>query len=191
MDFKVVFGGDFDETLLESIMDVDRECYEGEYVGELKNMIARYREIQESFVCILDEDTVVGYINFFPVCDELWDDIISKGNIIRDDDIEPFEMMQYKEHGNHLYILSVAIKEKYRDQKFLVKLLTDSFIEYLNRLNNTYKIDAIAGTAVSQDGKKYLRGCRFNEVRRLSDGNVVYVCEGTNLKRFLSNDLGF
>lgn len=52
-------------------------------------------------------------------------------------------------------------------------------------------IRALAGTAVSDGGKKFLRNCMFGVRRELSDGNVVYVCEEEYLEKFLANDLYF
>lgn len=197
MEYKILTGEQFNEDFLEKVMEIDSECYAGEYVGELANMQTRYRKNQKSFVCVMDQEKLVGYINFFPVIDELWDDIVKTGMYIRDDDIKPEEVADFcKGEAHNLYILSVAIREEYRNkrenEKPVVKILTDAFIAYLNELQNDgYIINAIAGTAVSDGGKKFLRNCMFSERRRLNDGNIVYVCEEEYLEKFLENKLYF
>ena len=197
MEYKILTGEQLSEDFLEKIMEVDRECYAGEYVGELVNMQARYRANKKSFVCVMDGDCVAGYINFFPVIDQLWDDIVETGMNIRDDDITPQEVQEFRQGESHnLYLLSVAIREKYRDKKDsetpVVKVLTDAFIEYLNQLKDAgYGINAIAGTAVSNGGKKFLSNCMFGVHRQLEDGNVVYVCDGEYLDKLLKNKLYF
>ena len=139
MEYKILTGEDFGEEFLEKIMEVDRECYAGEYVGELSNMQARYRKNPKSFVCVMDGEHVAGYMNFFPVVNELWEDIVETGMTIRDDDISPEEVEVFSEGKLHnIYILSVAIREKYRDKKQdgkpVVQILTDAVISYLNKL---------------------------------------------------------
>lgn len=197
MGYKILTGENLSEDFLEKIMEVDRECYTGEYVGELANMKARYRKNKKSFVCVMDGENPVGYINFFPVVDELWEDIVETGMRIRDDDITPEEVKDFcKGESYNLYILSVAIREKYRGkrqgEKPVIKILTDAFIKYLNELQNQdYTINAIAGTAVSSGGKKFLRNCMFGERRQLDDDNIVYVCEDEYLEKLLSNKLYF
>lgn len=197
MEYKILTGENLNEDFLEKIMEVDRECYSGEYVGELANMQARYRANKKSFVCVMDGDRVAGYINFFPVVDELWKDIVETGMYIRDDDIAAEEVKDFcKGEGHNLYILSVAIREKYRNKgnngKPVVKILTDAFIAYLNELQKEgYLINAIAGTAVSSGGKKFLRNCMFSERRRLNDNNIVYICEDEYLEKLLNNKLYF
>ena len=197
MEYKILTGEQLSEDFLEKIMEVDRECYAGEYVGELVNMQARYRANKKSFVCVMDGDCVAGYINFFPVIDQLWDDIVETGMNIRDDDITQQEVQEFRQGESHnLYLLSVAIREKYRDKKDsetpVVKVLTDAFIEYLNQLKDAgYGINAIAGTAVSNGGKKFLSNCMFGVHRQLEDGNVVYVCDGEYLDKLLKNKLYF
>ena len=43
MNFKLQYGEDFDENYLKRIMEIDEIVYaEDGYVGELKNMVARY-----------------------------------------------------------------------------------------------------------------------------------------------------
>lgn len=197
MGYKILTGENLSEDFLEKIMEVDRECYAGEYVGELANMQARYRKNKRSFVCVMDGENLVGYINFFPIVDELWKDIVETGMHIRDDDIAAEEVGEFcKGESHNLYILSVAIREQYRGKKQgekpVVKILTDAFIAYLNELqNNGYSINAIAGTAVSDGGKKFLRNCMFSERRQLKDQNIVYVCEKEYLEKLLSNKLYF
>lgn len=197
MEYKILTGENINEDFLEKIMEVDRECYAKEYVGELANMQVRYRKNKQSFVCVMDGDRVAGYINFFPVVDSLWEDIVDTGMHIRDDDITADEVVGFcKGEDHNLYILSVVIREQYRGkkqgQKPVVKILTDAFIDYLNKLQSDgYAINAIAATAVSDGGKKFLRNCMFGERRKLTDGNIVYVCEDEYLEKLLSNKLYF
>lgn len=193
MDYKILTGEEFEECFLEKIMEIDRECYESEYVGELANMVARYRQNRRSFVCVMDGDTVAGYINFFPVVPDLWNEIVETGMDIKDDDILPDEIVEFKEKKKYnLYILSVAVREKYRNQKQVIKTLTDGFIQYLNTLEGEgFLINAISGTAVTNGGRKFLRNCMFGERREINGGNIVYVCEGDYLRKLLNNDLYF
>ena len=53
MEYKILTGEELNEAFLEKIMEVDRECYAGEYVGELANLQARYRKNPKSFVYFL------------------------------------------------------------------------------------------------------------------------------------------
>lgn len=193
MEYKIRTGEEFDESFLEKIMDIDREVYEAQYVGELVNMQKRYEKEKKSFVCVMDGEKIIGYINFFPVTATLWEDIVETGMEIRDDDILPEEVEEFVEGEEHnLYILSVVVRQQYRDKKQVIKTLTDGFIDYLNRLKKQgFGIKALAGTAVSGGGRKFLRNCMFGERRELSDGNTVFVCEEEYLDKFLANDLYF
>ena len=69
MNFKLQYGEDFDENYLKRIMEIDEIVYaEDGYVGELKNMVARYLVDPRQFVCIEDTESerLAGYINFVP-----------------------------------------------------------------------------------------------------------------------------
>lgn len=196
MEYKIKTGEEFSESFLEEIMDIDREVYgeiSEEYVGELVNLQVRYQKNKKTFVCVMDGDRIAGYINFFPVVRELWEGITENDMYIHDDEITPEQVLAYSEGEQHdIYILSIAIRKQYQNQKSVVKTLTDGFIQYLNELKEEgIGIRALAGTAVSKGGRKYLRNCMFGERRKLADGNVVYVCEEEYLEKFLANDLYF
>lgn len=195
MGYYILKGEEFDVSFLPRIMEVDRACYADEYVGSLDRMEARYRRNPRTFVCVMDpeQDRVAGYINFFPVKPALWEEIVEEGMKIRDDDIMPEELADYSTaEPNYLFIISVAVVPDYRDQRDVIRLLTDGFIDYLNQLQKEeFRIGAISGTAVSEDGQKFLSSRMFGLYREIEDGNKVYLCEGMYLEKLLKKDLYF
>lgn len=193
MKYSVLKGEEMGLAFLPKIMEIDAKCYPDQYVGELANMEARYKENPRTFVCVMDGDKVAGYINFFPVKPKLWDEIVETGMEIRDDDIRPDEMADYsKEEDNNLFIISIAVSPEYRSDKNVVITLTDGFVDYLNELEEEgYPIHAISATAVSEDGQKFLRSRMFRIYREIHDENKVYLCDGIYLKKLLKKDLYF
>ena len=193
MSYRVLYGDQFDEEFLKDVLAIDEIVYAADgYVGELCNMVARYQVERRQFVCIWDEEQqrLAGYINFFPCSQGLYEDIRYQTEIIRDDDIRPDEMMTLQQGNNHLFIISIATHPEYRD-KSVIKDLSNAWIDYLIQLEQQgYHITDIAATAVSPDGQKALRRYRFEKERVLKkDGNIVFVCEGDNLRKLLEKDL--
>ncbi len=193
MAYQVLYGEELGVDFLPQIMDIDCACYSAEYAGELENMVVRYEKNPKSFVCVTDGGRAIGYINFFPVVPALWEEIVETGMRIRDDDITPEEVADYStEHENNLFIISVLILPEYRSDRRVIKLLSDSFISYLNRLEaEGFPIGAISGTAVSEDGEKFLRTRMFRLYREIEQHNKVYLCDGIYLKKLLKNELYF
>ena len=114
MNFKLQYGEDFDENYLKRIMEIDEIVYaEDGYVGELKNMVARYLVDPRQFVCIEDTERgrLAGYINFIPCTKALYEDIRYQSEHIRDDDIRPQELEPLKQTGNDLFIISIALHQ--------------------------------------------------------------------------------
>lgn len=189
MQYKILTGLDFDTDFLPGVMDLDREVYSDEYVGVLENMVARYEKNRDSFVCIMDEerDKLVGYINFFPCTEELYQDIRYNTTVIRDDDIRPDEVASYSGKENHLFVISIAISSEYRDSDAIV-VLTDAWNSHLTRLvKQGYPITDICAIAVSGDGQKALRNNLFKRERELSDGNIVFVRDNLYVKSYRSD----
>ena len=108
MAYKVLFGEDVNEAFLAKLDEVDDACYEPEYQGELEKTVARWKKNPRQFVFVLDEDTqrLVGYLNFFPCEQGLYEDNISRSPIIRDDDISPDEVAPWSAEENHVSSVS-------------------------------------------------------------------------------------
>lgn len=193
MEFKIITGEEFDSSFLPRVMDIDKKVYEGSCVGNLENMIARYEKNPKSFVCVMDTETgrLAGYINFFPCTDDLYYDIVEDCPFMRDDDITPDEIADYQPKGNHLFIISIAIDPDYQDKTDTMKVLSKGFINYLNRINQDYRIEDLTATAVSPDGKKALTNFLFRQLRILEQdhGYIVYICKDKFLEKLLDNEL--
>ena len=186
MNFKVLIGDDMNRNDLDKIFDLDKKVYgpigekAGEdFVGTIDNMVDRFTHNKRTFVCLLDEqDNLVGYINFLPLTDNVWNDIVNGSKkssedkeIIWDDNLSHNEVLEEyikntEENGetvkhNNLFIISVVIDEKYRGRDTVTQL-TNAFVDYLNGLEKEgYGINAISGIAITSDGEKFMRDRMF------------------------------
>ncbi|SCW61276.1 hypothetical protein SAMN02910456_02165 [Ruminococcaceae bacterium YRB3002] len=198
MNYRVITGEDIDRSYIAKLYKIDCTVYEEKYWGELVNMERRYVRNRKSFVIIEDvPGHPVGYINFLLTNDELWEEIVETGDIIRDDDIAPEELREkFEGEDNNLFIISVVILPDYRGKE-AASALTDGFIKYLNKIQkeDDCKIKAISGTAVSEDGQKFLRRLNFRcvrEVKDLEEGSapdLVFVCDGDYLENLLKGKI--
>jgi GNAT superfamily N-acetyltransferase len=190
MKFQTIVGKDCGVGIMEKTYVIDQNVYEEKYWGEQGNSEARYLRNPESFICVMDEeaDRAAGYMEFFPCEKGLYEDIIFACDVIRDDDIAPAEIADYSPVENHIFILSLAVHQDYQGTGAIVAL-SDAFIEFLARKNETCPITDITATVVSEHGKKAMKNYRFEPLRQLSDGNTVYICRGENLKKLLAHQL--
>lgn len=212
MTYKILKGEELGFEYLQKIMDIDEEVYSDLGMeGALEQMEKRYRKNKETFVVLENAESgeTAGYINFFPVNEETFQDIMHGSEQIRDDDIEPEEMADYAP-GCHVYIISVAIREKYRGKESgASKALSDAWIAYLNELADKYglverekrndgslgKVEKarmdISGTTVSEGGQRFLRNHFFVQRRTIENNEKVCICENKSLTKLLNNELNF
>lgn len=193
MTYTVLYGEDVDVPFLDRLVAVDHACYEPAYWGDPANTVARYERNRRSFVFVVDDESgrLAGYVNFFPCELGLHQDNVSRSPVIRDDDIAPDEVAQYRTDENHLFVLSIAVHPAYQDGE-VIRLLTDGFVGYLRRLRDEgLPVTSVVATAVSGDGTKVLRSLLFHELRHLEDGNTVFVCDGPRLDRLLAGRAHF
>ena len=200
MEYKVIYGEYLDSSYVgDKLYAIDCAVYEEKYWGVPENMVARFERNKKSFVVI--EDTPghpVGYIGFLLTGDALWNDIIKDGDTIRDDDIRPDELLdKFEGDDNKLFVISVVILPDHRGRE-AVSILTDGFIDYLNKIQeeDNCKITAITGTAVSEDGQKFLKRLNFRFYREVGDlgdnpedKDIVFLCDGDGIKRLLDHEL--
>ena len=76
--YQVITGEDMNEAMLHEIMDIDEEVYGSinpDFVGDIDHMQERFRANKRSFVCLVNNGVIIGYVNFFPVCDALLDQL--------------------------------------------------------------------------------------------------------------------
>lgn len=186
MEFKILSGDEMNRDDLDKVFGLDIKVYgpigerAGEdFVGNIDNLLVRFNHNKRTFVCIMDEqNNMAGYINFVPVIDQVWNDIINgpeksedRTEVIWDDNLGPNEIhAEYikntEENGelikhNNLFIISVVIDEKYRGRD-AVNALTLGWANYLNKLEQEgYGINAISGIAITSDGEKFMRDRMF------------------------------
>ena len=79
MKYNVITGDTMQESLIDRIFALDEKVYgtiDESFVGSKQNMVDRFRHNPRTFVCLTHGDKLVGYINFFPVKDRLFDQIL-------------------------------------------------------------------------------------------------------------------
>ena len=186
-EFTVKYGPEIDFDILRQVYALDVMVYEEELQGEFENLRKRYEFNKDTFICVMNGERLAGYINFFPVSEELHEELFDPEHLeIRDDDIEPEEMAQYStDKVNNLFIISVAVHPDYRDGE-TVKLISDNFVKFIaDKQQKGCVIGDISGAAVSGGGRKFLSRLRFEPRKKLDDGYELYVCDGENLEELI------
>lgn len=178
-------------SFMEKIHKLDVEAYSPEDAGETQPMVDRYKSNPETYIWVTDEDAdgaVIGYLNFFPVNDELKEKIFDPGTEYKalDDGITPGQIVPFvEEHEHFIYILSLVIAKKYRGGDS-IKLLTNAFTDFLYELHAVRKcrITGIGACAVSDDGMKVLGRFGFNALHEVKDHGeepgMICICDNTD-----------
>ncbi len=126
MGFDILTGEKLNiDKHLQQIMDIDAIVYGGidsGFVGKIENLRARYLKNKDSFVCLAENDNIVGYINYFPVCDKLFHQLI--GPVRFGIDMSKDDLEEYKEDsdGKFFYELLEDEGKKKKEEKYFVEL---------------------------------------------------------------------
>lgn len=176
---------------IEDVFAIDKAVYSAALCGKIENLYKRYDFCPDSFILVYDGDTLAGYLNMFPISDELYAQLNAPDFFgMRDDDIEPFEMDTWRRDKlNHLFIISLAIKTEYRKGE-TIKLLGNTCLDFLRQKDKEgYKIGSIAGSAISTGGENFLKRFGGQFIKELEDGYKYYLSDSDAIRSVIQNGL--
>ncbi len=176
---------------LKEVFDIDKAVYSPELCGSFRNLHDRYEKCQDAFVLVYDGDELAGYVTFILAGDELYKELTDpKSTAMRDDDITPDEIVDWREgEGHHLFILSIAVKPKYKHGE-TVKVLAKSLLAFLREREAAgYRIDSISGSAVSGGGASFLRRLQATYEKDVDGGYLYYRAQRPAVERLLTKGL--
>lgn len=176
---------------IDDVFNIDKCVYPPGLSGTKENLCERYNRCPDSFILIYNKDTLVGYLNLFPISQKLYDEMNDKNNYeMRDDDIKAHEIAEWqKTESNELFILSVAIIPEYQKSKAII-LLSNELLAFLRqKVAEGYKIGSISGSAVSQEGANFLKRFRADFVKELEGGYKFYKADRESVEKLLNNGL--
>lgn len=178
-------------NFLDDVYLIDREVYENSYWGEKENLIGRYNACKDSFVLLYDDDTLIGYINFFPVQNALHTKMLDpEDEIMYDDNITPEQITEWSElDPNNVFIISVAIVERFRSKEAVVAL-GNGLLEFLKEKDEKgFTVSSISGYAVSLGGVKFLKRFRGSVKKSTDNGSYYFYTDRNNFELVLKKGL--
>lgn len=173
------------KDFLKEIYNIEKIVYTDDLCGEEKNLYARYKVCNDSYLLVLDQEKIVGYINFFPICEKTNNEMLDLNDSrMRDDDIEPQEIHDWSDN-NHIFIISIAILPEYRDGQTII-LLSNAFLSLLRKKNAVgHKISSISGYAVSNGGIKFLNRCHASLIKKTEENYSFYYATTDDVEKLL------
>ncbi|MFA7075591.1 MAG: GNAT family N-acetyltransferase [Candidatus Izemoplasmatales bacterium] len=153
----------FDLEMLEKVYNLDKMVYSEEMAGNIDSDSKRFKKIPESFLLLYEDDSIIGYICFFPVTDQFFKGMLSSDNLY-DNNIVPVDMKEFiKTENHHIFIISMVINPTYKSNG-LFRMLTKAFKKRIKAYHEDgYNISDISGYAVSGAGEHILKsfGCKL------------------------------
>ncbi len=189
MEFISKTGEEIDKEYLKKIMALDAIVYaEQGMAGELEQMEKRFEANPETFVVIEEKETgeFAGYVNFFPVVDEVYKQIMWTSDEIRDDDIMPEELAPYRECRSREE-RSIDSKERDKQNENLAKdredIIKTRIDEGKDHLRNVLKEE----TAEMANRGEYLVN-RPDNIYKVKRRNHIYVISVATHEKFRGKD---
>ena len=188
-EIKIKHGENAPKNFIKDVFALDEEGYDEDLCGDISQLEKRTAFLKDSFVLMYVENKLIGYVNFFPVSKSLFKELTDQNSkTMRDDDIEPCEMVQWNKNKNDVFVISLVIKKEFRNSNAII-VLGNEFLNYLRDKNNSgYKITSISGAAVSNGGANFLKrfGAHFD--RLLEHDYRFYITQENELQLFLNSN---
>ena len=170
---RVLFGKDISEDNIRSALQLDYMCYDDIYHLDVDRCIEYHNKNPYIYIMVVDDsDKAIGYINFSPVIDDIYE-VLRKGKCI-DTIITANDICIYKPgEAYSFYLSSICVHPDYR-KRGIAKLL----LSFLDKLEESLKssdiiIRRIVADAVSKSGEKILKSRGFYEVCRSEHNSMI------------------
>lgn len=189
--FYLVSGSARDVSVIEQVRALDCLVYPPHYVGKMQNLTRRFLRLPDSLLLMYSGSQLAGYINFFPVAETMHRQMTSPAYVqMRDDDILPAEMEDYKPGGrNDIFVLSVVIAPDFRGKE-AAACLSDGLYTFLRAQNDRGNtITSFSGCAVSQGGCRFLARFGAEKMKRLTHGADYYYADEKAVQHVLQHGL--
>lgn len=139
-------------NFLYQILEIDSLVFPKEFQSSFQSDAERFVKNKDSYILALNDNAIVGYFCFFPINNELYEQI-HQSNSFFDDNISSKQILPYGA-VNNIFIISMAIRPEWQHGN-AIKLLTQNFKEFLREKENKgMKINSLNCYATSKSGEK-------------------------------------
>ena len=176
MALKIVLGPEAQEGFLNDVYEVDKSVYDPSLCGKVENLYSRYEANRDTFILLYDDGFLAGYMNFFPICDAFYNQLMDEEDpTMRDDDIRPDELTAWqKDKANNIFVLSLALRPEYQKSGAVITI-TDAFLKFIrNKDAEGIKINSITGNTVSTGGTRFFKRLNGIKIKTLDHGYTCY-----------------
>lgn len=160
MGFKLIQGAG-NEKYIKNCILLDKKCYSEEYQGNLDTYMHIYRTNPNSFIFIVEGETLIGYSIITPISDVAHLKML-QGDCIDTKSLKYSDFVHYKK-ASKLYVYSLVIHHSKRNNG-LSNILFDLCIKQSEEWRDkNKKIDLLFADVINNKVKKIAtkRGFRF------------------------------
>lgn len=180
MNLRVLTGNQVDELIFSQMLDLDKKCFSEEYSLSSEYIRSLYKNSKEGLFCLVDNNTCVGYMHCIFITEKQKQEYINGG------DFRNLRNVGLVIGDNILYILSIALDEKYRGTDAL-KLMLKNFSKWiLDCKANGIKMKFCFAEAISDEGVRVCNKMGLVPIdnRKLDSNNHGFYYSPDNLKEY-------
>ncbi|WP_034447828.1 GNAT family N-acetyltransferase [Butyrivibrio sp. AE2032] len=171
--FRVIYGKQVSPQNIRSALEIDYLSYDDLYHLDLERCIEYHKKNPLIYImAVNDSDEVVGYVNFSPVTDKIYE-VMRSGRSV-DTIISAEDILAYETGREYsVYFSSVCVRPEYR-RKGIAGLLIESLIELLKSIDNEgVYIKRIVADAVTESGERLLSNLGYEVVCLSEHGSKI------------------
>lgn len=172
-DYRLIFGREITADNIRAALDIDYLSYDDIYHLDLERCIGYHQKNPYIYIMALDEnDNVIGYINFSPVNDKIYEVMrsgTSVDTIITADDIMEYEAGK----AYSVYCSSICVHPDHRNSG-VAKLMISGLEALISQLDQSdVVIKRMVADAVTDLGFKILLDQGFSYVGMSEHGSKI------------------
>jgi len=176
----------------ERMADLEARAYSDDFIAPAQEAYAWYRRYPYTVVVLAcanagapagDERRIAGFINMFPVTDEVFEGL--RAGTFNDADLTVDQIVDIELAGDgplHMFLSCIAVDEAYRGHGVAGALVRAAAARYEHV---AHRVDWIVTDNVTPGGERFSQNLGFDFVRTSDHGSAIYLQEYASFVRRL------
>lgn len=165
---------------------LESKFYEDEFITPYEEVYDWYSKFEYSIRIVEDKGQVVGFLNLFPIKDEIFN-LLKSGEFndkyLKTDHIVDLKNLDLNkcQNGINLFLSCILIDADYRKTNAL-KLLLEEYAKYYSKVEERVTINNVITDNVTESGARFSRRLGFNKVTDSNHESEVFMINFQKLK---------
>lgn len=173
-----------DERTIDRIVEIDIENFGNRFIWPVIYQHNIYLKNKESFIFIIHNSKIVGYLNYLVINEDEFNEKVSKNELSIKNNVKNISKFS-KRNINYIQIESISVEKKYQN-KIIIDKITRKFNKIIrNKINKGYEIGGIVSIALTDFERDLLKELNFEIIHKYSKDETLHLLDSNKINEIV------